>query len=142
MTGQITLEEPLVIDDREWAELVSQIKDAVVTDAHGFTNPMTGDIVQISSSTKVEVRLNGELAKRPNLIATQTSKGKQVVAFRLTPFCDTIEFEGEGAGCKKTMGRVAFGNNDFRRGPVNVGPTFRAGLRAHQINTPHQSAIP
>ena len=106
MTGQITLEEPLVIDDREWAELVSQIKDAVVADAHGFTNPMTGDIVQISSSTKVEVRLNGELAKRPNLIATQTSKGKQVVAFRLTPFCDMIEFEGEGAGCKKTMEKL------------------------------------
>ena len=116
MIGQITLNEPLVIDGDEWADLVSGIKNASVVDSHGFTNPMTGDVVKISNETKSKIRLNGKLTKRSSLIAVQESKGELVVAFRLTPFCDTIEFEGKNAACKETMNRlckIVGGNLEF-----------------------------
>jgi len=108
MIGQITLDEPLEIDSAEWGELVTQIKGVCAVESHGFTNPGTGDVVKITTKKKSSIKINGKMAKRSNLIAKSEKDGELIVAFRLPPFRDSIEFEGDGgAACKSAVEKFA-----------------------------------
>ena len=107
MIAEIFLEEPMVVDLTEWGEFVAKIDNASVVESHCFTNPMTGDAVPISSQTEFQVKLNGEIVSRSNLIAIVQSEENVVAAFRLTPTCDTIAFEGDGPECNNVIKSLA-----------------------------------